>query len=382
MPLDLGLLSKPKPLTHDTKAQALSEHTLEEQKMMTEIAKLNSLSIRCQKFKTLLELPNVDFGLFAVAHGRSIAQTGLAWYTRRNPPHGLETADDATLARKRAEYQEFIGQIWGRGEENMDQALHHQIHIDIQRTNANIKLYQNETTQQCLERILYIWAIRHPASGYVQGINDLLTPFYQVFLMEFLGASCSSDPPGANVEESDPSTLAPAVLEGIEADCYWCLTKLLDGIQDNYIHKQPGITRQVGRLKELVSRVDAPLAAHLQTQGVEFIQFAFRWMNCLLMRELSLKITIRMWDSYQSDGPDGFSEFHLYVCAAFLIKWSAQIKKMEFSQIDNLHQLSQLLGVGLDRQAIGHCVTLLEAGVNPEALAAVVRELKRESAQL
>ncbi|KAJ3362807.1 DNA polymerase delta catalytic subunit [Kappamyces sp. JEL0680] len=47
-------------------------------------------------------------------------------------------------------------------------------------------------------------------------------------------------------------------------------------------------------------------------------------------------------------------------------------------QIDNLHQLSQLLGVGLDRQAIGHCVTLLEAGVNPEALAAVVRELKRD----
>ncbi|KAJ3335188.1 GTPase-activating protein, partial [Kappamyces sp. JEL0680] len=309
MPLDLGLLSKPKPLTHDTKAQALSEHTLEEQKMMTEIAKLNSLSIRCQKFKTLLELPNVDFDQL-----RKLAWPGIpdeirptVWKLLMGYLPANSDRRDATLARKRAEYQEFIGQIWGRGEENMDQALHHQIHIDIQRTNANIKLYQNETTQQCLERILYIWAIRHPASGYVQGINDLLTPFYQVFLMEFLGASCSSDPPGANVEESDPSTLAPAVLEGIEADCYWCLTKLLDGIQDNYIHKQPGITRQVGRLKELVSRVDgllvsltpAPLAAHLQTQGVEFIQFAFRWMNCLLMRELSLKITIRMWDSYQ-----------------------------------------------------------------------------------
>ena len=40
----------------------LSEHTLEEQKMMAEVAKLNSLSIRCQKFKALLEQPNVDFG--------------------------------------------------------------------------------------------------------------------------------------------------------------------------------------------------------------------------------------------------------------------------------------------------------------------------------
>lgn len=38
-----------------------------------------------------------------------------------------------------------------------------------------------------MERILYIWAIRHPASGYVQGINDLLTPFLVVFLTPFVG---------------------------------------------------------------------------------------------------------------------------------------------------------------------------------------------------
>lgn len=42
----------------------------------------------------------------------------------------------------------------------------------------------------------------------------------------------------------------------------------------------------------------APLAAHLKEQGVEFIQFAFRWMNCLLMRELSVKNIVRMWDTY------------------------------------------------------------------------------------
>lgn len=40
-----------------------------------------------------------------------------------------------------------------------------------------------------------------------------------------------------------------------------------------------------------------------------------------------------MWDSYQSDGPNSFSEFHIYVCAAFLIKWSVQLKKMEFQEI-------------------------------------------------
>lgn len=37
------------------------------------------------------------------------------------------------------------------------------------------------------ERILFIWAIRHPASGYVQGINDLVTPFFVVFVFEYIG---------------------------------------------------------------------------------------------------------------------------------------------------------------------------------------------------
>ena len=41
--------------------------------------------------------------------------------------------------------------------------------------------------QQIFERILYIWAIRHPASGYVQGINDLVTPFFVVFLSAYVG---------------------------------------------------------------------------------------------------------------------------------------------------------------------------------------------------
>ena len=29
----------------------------------------------------------------------------------------------------------------------------------------------------------------------------------------------------------------------------------------------------------------------------------------------------------------GFSEFHLYVCAAFLVKWSAKLLKMDFQEI-------------------------------------------------
>lgn len=38
---------------------------------------------------------------------------------------------------------------------------------------------------------------------------------------------------------------------------------------------------------------------HFKRYEVEYLQFAFRWMNNLLMRELPLRCTIRLWDTYQ-----------------------------------------------------------------------------------
>lgn len=256
----------------------------------------------------------------------------------------------ATLERKRKEYLDGVRQAFERGTSGssgpvtagvvgasstlstsrgrgrgLDEAIWHQISIDVPRTNPHLELYSYEATQRSLERILYVWAIRHPASGYVQGINDLVTPFWQVFLGAYI-----SDP---DIEFGmDPGQLPKPVLDAVEADSFWCLTKLLDGIQDNYIFAQPGIQRQVASLRDLTTRIDAGLAKHLESEGVEFIQFSFRWMNCLLMREISVKNTIRMWDTYLAED-DGFSSFHLYVCAAFLVKWSDQLQKMDFQEV-------------------------------------------------
>ena len=245
----------------------------------------------------------------------------------------------ATLERKRKAYLDGVDQAFSRGNQmasvptkptvtskpqsrGLDEALWHQISIDVPRTSPHLQLYSYEATQRSLERILYVWAIRHPASGYVQGINDLLTPFWQVFL----GIYITDNDVG---EGMDPGQLPKPVLDAVEADAFWCLTKLLDGIQDNYIFAQPGIVRQVGALKDLTTRIDAGLAKHLESEGVEFMQFSFRWMNCLLMREVSVDCIIRMWDTYMAE-EQGFSEFHIYVCAAFLVKWSEQLLKRDF----------------------------------------------------
>jgi mitotic-spindle organizing protein 1 len=43
-----------------------------------------------------------------------------------------------------------------------------------------------------------------------------------------------------------------------------------------------------------------------------------------------------------------------------------------------LFEMSKILDCGLDMKSLEICVTMLENGVNPEALAAVMKELRRD----
>ena len=95
----------------------------------------------------------------------------------------------------------------------------------------------------------------------------------------------------------------------------------------------------VMRLEELTNRIDAELCAHLKETGIEFLQFAFKWMNCLLLREFSLSCVIRLWDTYLSEGNGGFEDFHVYVCASFLVHFSGELQQMGF---DELFQFMQV----------------------------------------
>ncbi|XP_029598402.1 TBC1 domain family member 22B isoform X2 [Salmo trutta] len=272
---------------------------------------------RLDKFKQVLAGPNTD-----LEELRKLSWSGIprqvrpiTWKLLSGYLPANTERRESTLQRKRQEYFGFIEQYYDSRNDEHHQDTYRQIHIDIPRTNPLIPLFQQASVQEIFERILFIWAIRHPASGYVQGINDLVTPFFVVYVFEYIKEE---------VENFDVSSLQEAALRNIEADSFWCMSKLLDGIQDNYTFAQPGIQRKVKALEELVSRIDETVHVHMQQYEVEYLQFAFRWMNNLLMRELPLRCTIRLWDTYQAE-PEGFSHFHLYVCAAFLVRWRKEI---------------------------------------------------------
>lgn len=387
------------------------QKSLEEMANEREVQEINSIMQRISKFDSIIngkhivnlqELRHVSWNGIPKPN-RPIVWKLLIGYLPANTKR-----QESLLKRKRQEYRDGLKHSFS-DEHSRDIPTWHQIEIDIPRTNPHIQLYQFKSVHDSLQRILYLWAIRHPASGYVQGINDLVTPFFQTFLTEYLPQSKIDV-----VETLDPdSYMTEGQKTDLEADTFWCLTKFLEQITDNYIHGQPGILKQVKNLSQLVKRIDSDLFKHFENEHVEFIQFAFRWMNCLLMREFQMDIVIRMWDTYlaetspettsnfssntslgigsedmsspqtpiQKNGPTfstsvgehkspmssvsrsnigshttsqsgtsivgvtstddtskrfshtSLNEFHVFVCAAFLIKWSDTLCDMDFQEI-------------------------------------------------
>ncbi|XP_075477727.1 uncharacterized protein LOC142518799 [Primulina tabacum] len=233
---------------------------------------------------------------------------------------------EGILRRKRLEYLDCVAQYYDIPDrERTDEEINmlRQIAVDCPRTVPDVSFFQQVEVQKSLERILYTWAIRHPASGYVQGINDLVTPFIVVFLSEHLEGS---------VDTWSMTALSPETISNVEADCYWCLSKLLDSMHDHYTFAQPGIQRLVFKLKELVRRIDEPVSRHMEEQGLEFLQFAFRWFNCLLIREIPFHLVTRLWDTYLAEG-DALPDFLVYIFASFLLTWSDQLRKLEFQEM-------------------------------------------------
>jgi TBC1 domain family member 2 len=150
------------------------------------------------------------------------AQRPRTWrlLLRYEPPNCARAA--AALQRKRREYTDLAPDYYDIDIQNRsddDLADLKQVSVDVPRTAPEVPLFQNDRMQGALRRLLYIWGVRHPASGYVQGVNDLATPFLAVFLSEhFTGP----------MAEWDLQDVSEAQLLTAEADSYWCLCKLVE----------------------------------------------------------------------------------------------------------------------------------------------------------
>ena len=237
------------------------------------------------------------------------------------------------LNHHRAEYRSFVAHY---SEENLARQRDTEIleaakliKRDILRTLPDVLVFRSLLVQRSLVRILTIFTIRHPSNSYAQGMNDVLAPLFWVFLAEGLGVS-----PGQLA--ADPSPLDgpadPAWILAPEADAYHCFALFISLIKANYVNGFEGVSAAIGRLARLVALCDPELAAHLQQNQIELLHFAFRWIFCLLLRELPLTLAIKLIDCYLvADQPLG--ELCVYFSLALLLRFSVKIKSLQREEI-------------------------------------------------
>ncbi len=244
---------------------------------------------------------------------------------------------DKALNNKRKDYfqaSEMYNILLENPQKNMNETeynIYKQIQKDLPRTMPEYKVFSYEKINKMMLRILYVWSLRHPASGYVQGFNDLCTPFILVFLAQHIKEIDFDNLENLNEEQLNYK-LKDDICWEIEADSYNCFTAMMNKIQNNYTNNQPGLHKMLSKMEDIIKLVDKEVIQHFERNEVTFLQFSFRWMNCYLMRELSLKLIIRLWDTYFSE-EDAFNYFHLFVCAGLLLNFSEKIKKMNFQEM-------------------------------------------------
>jgi len=113
-------------------------------------------------------------------------------------------------------------------------------------------------------------------------VNDLAAPFCLVFLGEQLKRKTDE------LCLDDLEKITVVQMKSVEADVYWCLDRILKEVEDNFIEGQPGIHRIISKMKKLIEQKEAEVLLSLDEMDINFMDFAYRWTHCYLMREFDI----------------------------------------------------------------------------------------------
>ncbi|KAH0795651.1 TBC domain containing protein [Histomonas meleagridis] len=243
----------------------------------------------------------------------------------------------STLQHKRKDYFDCLNRFFDPQQQILWTSSQRDILSQILRDLPRMQspLLRNEKVSTIFQHVLFTYAVRHPASGYVQGMNDVLFPFFIVFLSQHFKTMTIED----IVLKTDVDSLSATELNEVEADSFWCFNKFLDGVQDFYTKDQPGMYKMIDQLHRVIGKVDPELYNYLEQENVQYTSFAIRWMNCMLVREFSISVLLRIWDLYVSE-PSKIAMTQVYICASMMTYISPELMKLK--QCDLLDKLKNI----------------------------------------
>jgi len=180
---------------------------------------------------------------------------------------------------------------------------------------------EDETHQDVIRRILFVYAKLNPGVRYVQGMNEILAPMYYVFAHD----------------------TNPLFQNNAESDAFFCFTAVMSDIRDRFIKSldssPSGVLAVVKLINSYLQQLDPQLWAHLETEKVNPQFYSFRWITLLLSQEFELPEVLRLWDSLFAD-PNRF-EFLLYCCCSMLVCVRERLLEGDFADAMRMLQRYQ-----------------------------------------
>jgi len=104
-----------------------------------------------------------------------------------------------------------------------------------------------------MTRLLLVWHVRHIAPGYIQVMNDMVSPFIVVFLYENMN---DLNMQTLELPKDFENRFTSEIEYKIEADTYHCFGRLMNNIKDNYTQGFPGVVKEMDRMKCLIGKLD------------------------------------------------------------------------------------------------------------------------------
>ncbi|PRP86967.1 RabGAP/TBC domain-containing protein [Planoprotostelium fungivorum] len=276
-------------------------------------------------FLQILARPVIDFEELRSASWKGIPEQvrPLCWqillgYVPCESQYRLQA-----LERKRSRYFELTLSYFKDAAE--DESTMMQIDLDIPRTiprGLEGNCLEDVRLQQIMRRTLYIWSMENEYTTYFQGLTDVCCQMMLVLLSWYVEPSRYSE-----------NMLDAQSCSQLEADTYWCFSIFMDGMKHYHTDNlNIGMEAALHRVRDVVETIDEPLLEHFDREGVMMMQFAVRWMLCLLTREFDLSSVSRIWDTYIAEGEHHMSDFHFHLCASLILKFRHQLKQMDFSE--------------------------------------------------
>jgi len=179
----------------------------------------------------------------------------------------------------------------------------HNIDKDVVRTDRTLPYYmgENNSNLKKLEDILVTYIFFNFDLGYVQGMNELLSPI--LYIMNH------------------------------ESDSYWCFKGVMDKMERNFHKDQNGMHTQLVHMAKLVKCMDPGLYDYFEEHESLNMFFCFRWILIHFKREFSFSTIQRLWEVLWANHLT--PNFHLFIALAILLKKRSDIisKQMRFDDI-------------------------------------------------